>query len=275
MMSGLNTFSSKLPDAPPMFTATSLPKTCAHAMVSASLCVGFTLPGMIELPGSFSGIVISPMPERGPEASQRTSFAIFMSDAASVLSAPCANTSASLAASASNLLGAVANGWPGQLGQPGRHPHRVLGVRVEASAHRGPAQRQLLQVRKGGLDVLQPVRELGGVARELLAQRERASRPAGGCVRSSRCRGRPSPWRRARRAAPSRWAGRARAGPPPRPRSWRWGRRRSDDCPWFTSSLGWTSRSSPRGPPRISLARFASTSFAFMLVWCRCRSARP
>ena len=47
---------------PPMLTATSLPITCAAAMVSASDCVGLTLPGMIELPGSFSGIAISPMP---------------------------------------------------------------------------------------------------------------------------------------------------------------------------------------------------------------------
>src|SRR5712692_8023645 len=39
-----------------------------------------------------------------------------------------------------------------------------------------------------------------------------------------------------------------------------------DDWPLFTSSLGWTRRSSPRGPPRISLARFARTSFMFMLV---------
>ena len=81
-------------------------------MVSASHCVGLTLPGMIELPGSFSGIESSPMPQRGPLASQRMSLAIFMNDAASVLSAPCACTSASLAASASNLLGAVTNAWP-------------------------------------------------------------------------------------------------------------------------------------------------------------------
>ena len=32
---------------------------------------------MIELPGSFSGIVISPIPQRGPLASQRMSLAIF------------------------------------------------------------------------------------------------------------------------------------------------------------------------------------------------------
>jgi hypothetical protein len=43
---------------------------------------------MIELPGSFSGMVISPMPQRGPEASQRTSSAILSRDAATVLSAP-------------------------------------------------------------------------------------------------------------------------------------------------------------------------------------------
>jgi len=78
----------------------------------ASDCVGFTLPGMMELPGSFSGIAISPMPQRGPDASQRTSFAIFINDAASVFSVPCACTMASLAASASNLLGAVTNGSP-------------------------------------------------------------------------------------------------------------------------------------------------------------------
>ncbi|MNZ41711.1 hypothetical protein D3C78_592670 [compost metagenome] len=35
----------------------------------------------------------------------------------------------------------------------------------------------------------------------------------------------------------------------------------------FTSSLGCTSRASPRTPPSSSLARFASTSLRFMLVW--------
>ena len=59
----------------------------AATMVSISACVGLTLPGMIELPGSFSGIVSSPRPERGPDASQRMSFAIFISETATVLSA--------------------------------------------------------------------------------------------------------------------------------------------------------------------------------------------
>jgi hypothetical protein len=67
---------------------------------------------MIELPGSFSGIEISPRPERGPLASQRMSLAIFVSAAASPRSAPCSATSASFAASASNLFGAESNSIP-------------------------------------------------------------------------------------------------------------------------------------------------------------------
>ncbi len=78
----------------------------------ASHWVGFTLPGIMELPGSFSGMLISPMPQRGPEASQRTSLAIFISEAASPFSAPWVCTRASQVASASNLFGAVTNGCP-------------------------------------------------------------------------------------------------------------------------------------------------------------------
>ena len=95
-----------------MLIATSLPKTWQAAMVSASAWVGFTLPGMMELPGSFSGIEISPMPLRGPLASRRMSLAILVSEAASPFRAPCACTIASCEASASNLLGAVTNSQP-------------------------------------------------------------------------------------------------------------------------------------------------------------------
>ena len=92
---GLKTLSSSVPDAPATVMAVSLPNTRAQTMVSASHCVGLTLPGMIELPGSFSGNRSSPRPERGPEPSQRMSLAIFISAAASVLSAPDASTIAS------------------------------------------------------------------------------------------------------------------------------------------------------------------------------------
>ena len=68
--------------------AVSLPITCTASIVTASDWVGLTLPGMIDEPGSFSGMVSSPRPERGPEASQRTSLAIFISATASCFSAP-------------------------------------------------------------------------------------------------------------------------------------------------------------------------------------------
>ncbi len=109
---GLKTFSSKLPCEPAIVMATSLPKTCVQTMVSASDWVGFTLPGMMDEPGSFSGSSSSPRPERGPEPSQRRSFAIFIRSVARVLSVPCACTIAPCEASAANLLGAEVNGWP-------------------------------------------------------------------------------------------------------------------------------------------------------------------
>ena len=73
---------------------------------------GFTLPGMIELPGSFSGSDSSPSPDRGPDPSQRRSSAILIRLVAVVLIAPWAKTSASCAARAANLFGAVTKGLP-------------------------------------------------------------------------------------------------------------------------------------------------------------------
>ncbi len=58
---------------------------------------GFTLPGMMELPGWVAGMAISPMPHCGPEPSQRMSLAILKRLMAMVLSWPLASTSASLA----------------------------------------------------------------------------------------------------------------------------------------------------------------------------------
>ena len=92
----------------------------------------FTFPGMIELPGSFSGSDSSPSPHLGPEARNRKSLAIFMMEQAitfnapeivqasgkrdqtrwSKMNSPETSTIASCAASASNLLGAVSNGRP-------------------------------------------------------------------------------------------------------------------------------------------------------------------
>ena len=84
--------------------------TCAATIVSISHWVGLTLPGMIELPGSFSGSFNSPSPQRGPLPSRRISLAIFAADTAIVLSVPDSSTSVSCAASSANLFGAEVNG---------------------------------------------------------------------------------------------------------------------------------------------------------------------
>ena len=109
-ISGIRTLSSKLPCEPAKVMAALLPWTCTATMVIASHCVGLTLPGMMDEPGSLAGRISSPRPQRGPEASQRMSLAIFISEQASVFSAPLASTMASCVASASNLFSAVRNG---------------------------------------------------------------------------------------------------------------------------------------------------------------------
>ena len=75
--------------------ATSFPRIWAQTIVNASGWVGLTFPGMIELPGSFSGILISPIPLRGPELSMRMSFAILKQLMAARFRAPCNSTIAS------------------------------------------------------------------------------------------------------------------------------------------------------------------------------------
>ena len=184
MITGLQTFSSRLPRAPAMATAASLPYTWMQTMIMASLWVGLTLPGMIDEPGSFSGRSSSPSPLRGPEPSHRMSSAILIREAARVRSAPLVVTRASWAARAANLLGAVTNGQPGQLGDGRRHPGAELGMGVEPGPDGRPAGGQLVEVVEGGLDAAEVGVELGDVAGELLAQGERARRPSGGCGRS-------------------------------------------------------------------------------------------
>jgi hypothetical protein len=87
-----------MPLAPAKPTPASLPITCAQTMVSASTCVGFTLPGMMDEPGSFSGRTSSPQPAARPEPSRRMSFAILNRLTATTRSAPDISTSASFAA---------------------------------------------------------------------------------------------------------------------------------------------------------------------------------
>ena len=71
------------------------------------------------------------------------------------------------------LVGRGHEGQAGQLRELRRHPHRELGMGVEAGAHGGAPERQLAHVGQRRLEVLQAVVELRHVARELLAQGQR------------------------------------------------------------------------------------------------------
>lgn len=109
---GLNTLSSKCPFIPPIVTATWFPTTYAQHIVIASHYVGFTFPGIIDEPGSFSGSESSPNPHLGPEPKNLISFAIFIKETARVFKDPLNWTKASFVAKDSNLFGDVINLYP-------------------------------------------------------------------------------------------------------------------------------------------------------------------
>lgn len=88
------------------------PNTYAQTIVIASTCVGFTFPGIIELPGSFSGNNNSPKPLLGPEPRNLISFEILCREVANVAKEAWYYVNASLVANASNLFGAELNFMP-------------------------------------------------------------------------------------------------------------------------------------------------------------------
>ena len=93
MISGLKTLSSKLPEAPPMLDRGVVAEHLGRRPSSALRdWVGFTLPGMIELPGSFSGD--RDLAEPGARAGREPADVVARSSSgatASVFSAPWAD----------------------------------------------------------------------------------------------------------------------------------------------------------------------------------------
>ena len=185
MITGRIVFSSRLPWAAANAIVVSLPSTWAQTISMASHWVGLTLPGMIELPGSFSGRISSPSPARGPEPSQRMSLAIFASGTASPRSPAEAAATASAPPSAANLFAAVTNGYPvaaairaaTSTANPGGALSPVPTAVPPAASSYKPAQ-----------DRSSPSRacvELTRRSRTTPAPRSAAPRPAGGCARSS------------------------------------------------------------------------------------------
>ena len=92
---GTRTFSSKFPWVPATVMAVSFPITWAATCSTTSGITGLTLPGMIDEPFWSSGSWSSTRPVRGPEPISTRSLAIFVSETATTLSAPCSSTRAS------------------------------------------------------------------------------------------------------------------------------------------------------------------------------------
>ena len=172
-MTGIITLSSKLPAAPPKAMVPSLPMTWATTWETASGITGFTFPGIIELPGCRSGMRTSARPARGPLPIQRRSVAHLYSDTATVRSAPDASTRASREPWASKWSRASLRGKPSSPASlaynAGSKPRRG----VQASAHGGPAERQLADPGQAGGQAFDAVLDSSCIAAQFLAERHR------------------------------------------------------------------------------------------------------
>ena len=89
----------------------SLPITCEQTIVNASHCVGFIFPGIMELPGSLDGRIISPIPDLGPDDKNLMSLAILLRLTAINLRAPWVSTIESWEEIDWNLFLAVLKGY--------------------------------------------------------------------------------------------------------------------------------------------------------------------
>ena len=230
MITGRIVFSSRFPCEAAKPTTASLPSTCAHTISMASHCVGFTLPGMIDEPGSFSGRISSPSPARGPEPSQRMSLAIFASGTASPRSPADAAASASEPAKRRELVRRGHERVPGRVRDPRRDLGPEPGRRVEPGADRGTAHRELVQARAGARKPVKRGESAGQRTRTTPVPPSAAPRPAGGSARSSPRRATAAPLNAmASRSAVT--AGITAAAPPKRPRR----ASRSGTCRWTTA----------------------------------------
>ena len=205
------------------------------------------------------------MPLRGPEASQRTSFAIFMSEPASVRSAPEANASASCAASASNLFGAETKGWPvisaTRFATRTAYSGCVLSpvptaVPPIASSRRWGSACLTCSIPWSSCDTQPEISwpSVSGTAscrcvRPILTMSANSFALPSRTSRSFFTSGRS-------RSSISETAAMCIAV----------GNVSFEDCDLFTSSFGWMGFFEPSTPPAISIARFEMTSFTFMFV---------
>lgn len=244
-----------------MDTAWSLAMTCTATMVTISHWVGFTLAGMMELPGSFSGIWIFAKPQRGPLAIQRTSLAIFIKSAARALSAPWANTNALFEVSAWNLFSAETKGSPvSRATSPAAsraNPFGALRPVPTAVPPRASASRP-------GRAASSWVQSCSTMPRQpLISWEKRMGTASWRWVRPILTTPSLARSRQRKASASSLAPGSTRSAT-----IWAAaicmavGKVSLELCERFTWSLGWS-----KGSPASALPRLATTSFTFMLDW--------
>ena len=169
-ITGSCTLSSKLPAAPAHATAASLPMTWVATCSTASHRTGFTLPGMIELPGCRSGRRSSPSPAAGPEPIHRMSSAILARATATTRSRPDASTRASRDALCGHVVGRLGERQLRLLRQPGDDRGGEARRDVDAGADGAAAEGQLADAGQRVAQPLGRLLDLGRVAAELLAE---------------------------------------------------------------------------------------------------------
>ena len=219
------------------------------------------MPGMMEEPGSFSGMVISPSPSRGPEARKRMSLAIFIRSAARAFRAPWANTSSSLEVRAWNLLGAVTKSFPVSRESAWATPtSKPLGAFSPVPTAVPPRASSF----KGGREARSSCRSRSRLVRQPEISWEKVMGVAS-CkwVRPDFTIPAFSPSSRAKAAISSSMAGiTCSSKASTAAMCMAVGKVSLEDWDIFTSSLGWSSFF-----PAMALPRLAMTSLAFMLDW--------
>jgi len=228
---------------------------------------------MMDEPGSFSGSKVRPN-RNAAEASQRMSFEIFMSEAASVSSAPLGKDNLIVRRSAANLFGWERKGSP---------VSSAIFLAARSQIRHGVQPRP--HGRSADSQIVQPVEHL---LQTFDMRSSRLAQPPNSC--------RWSGVRHLAVCAPNLdhvielfCFGRNRIMngvliaesvlflPSPRPHVHRRQERIVDDCDILTSSLGWIGFFDPISPPASSIARLEMTSLTFMLVCVPlpvCRSAK-
>ncbi len=147
--------------------------TCTATMVSISLWVGFTLPGMIDEPGSFSGK--PQLAQAGARAGAEPADVVrdLHEARGERLQGAGREDRRLLAGERRELVRRGRERDARELGDAGRGPCRELRVGVEPGADGGPAEGDLVEAGEHRAEAGDVAVEHGDVARELLAERER------------------------------------------------------------------------------------------------------